>query len=177
MTVAALILGIIGTVLAAGSLGWQVWSFVLQGARPKLTPVVGFLTPGGLVYKDATTDVRHGLRSAASQVTPGPLVMGVKVANDGRAPFDVTGWAVRADPSTVSFLVLDNQIGGPPIPCDIAPGGEAVFVTELINATALAEGGKAVDGKPQQITLTVSSGSRTFSTKPVHPAALTLQQP
>ncbi|UGT90309.1 hypothetical protein [Mycobacterium ostraviense] len=51
MTVAPLILGIIGTVLAAGSLGWQVWSCVLQGARPKLTPVVGFLTPGGLVSK------------------------------------------------------------------------------------------------------------------------------
>ncbi|WP_420865937.1 hypothetical protein, partial [Mycobacterium ostraviense] len=63
----------------------------------------------------------------------------------------LTGSAVRADPSTVSFLVLDNQIGGPPIPCDIAPGGEAVFVTELIKATALAEGGNAVDGKPQQI--------------------------
>ncbi len=69
-------------------------------------------------------------------------MLGVKVADDGRAPFHVTGWAVRADLSTVSFLVLENQIGGPPIPCDIAPCGEAVFVTELINATALAEGAK-----------------------------------
>ncbi|ETW24177.1 hypothetical protein MGAST_09995 [Mycobacterium gastri 'Wayne'] len=50
------------------------------------------------------------------------------------------------------------------------------LVTELINATALA-GGKSVDGKPPQIMLTVSSGSRTFATKPVHPAALTLQLP
>ncbi len=37
MDVAALVLGIVGTVLAAGSLGWQVCSFRLQGARPKLT--------------------------------------------------------------------------------------------------------------------------------------------
>lgn len=176
MTVAAFVLGIVGTVLAAGSLGWQVWSFVLQGARPKLAPVIGFLTAGGLVSSDATRDVRESIKSAASQVTPGPLVIGVKVVNDGRAPFHVTGWAVRADPSTISFAVLDNQIAGPTIPCDLPPSGEATFVTELVNARALANGGQAVDGKPQQITLTVSSGSRKFTTKPVHPMSLTLER-
>jgi hypothetical protein len=175
VTVAAFVLGIIGTVLAAGSLAWQVWSFILQGARPKLTPIVGLLTAGGLVSNDATRDVRDSLKSAASQVPPGPLVIGMKVVNDGRAPFHVTGWAVRADPSAVSFVVLDNQIGGPTVPCDIPPSGEAIFVTELTHASGLAAGGEAVDGKPQQITLTVSSGSRKFTTKPVHPASLTLK--
>ncbi|WP_343577710.1 hypothetical protein [Mycobacterium sp.] len=177
MTVAAFVLGLIGTVLAAGSLGWQVWSFRLQGARPKLTPIVGFLTAGGLVSNDATRDFRDSLKSAVSQAAPGPFVIGVTVVNDGRAPFHVTGWAVRADPSTVSFVVLDNQIGGPPIPCDIAPGAEATFVTELINGRALATAGEAADGKPQRITLTVSSGSRTFTTKPVVPALLALELP
>lgn len=175
VTVAALVLGILGSVLAALSLGWQVWSFRQQGARPTITPVVGIATPGGLAINDATRDVSDSLRSAAAQLPPGPLVIGVKVVNDGRAPFHVTGWAVRADPSTVSFVVLDNQIGGTTIPCDIAPGAEATFITELVNGRALASAGQAADGKPQRITLTVSSGSRTFTTKPVVPALLAME--
>ncbi|MEV3905532.1 hypothetical protein AB0K11_24710 [Mycobacterium sp. NPDC050551] len=172
MTVAAFVLGLIGTVLAAVSLGWQMWSFRQQGPRPKLTPVVGMMTPGGMVTNDATRDVRESLRSAAEQLPSGPLIIGVKVVNDGRAPFHVTGWAVRADPSAVSFVPLGNQIGGPAVPCNIAPGAEEVFVTELASGRALAAAGEAVDGKPQRISLTVSSGSRGFTTKPVVPALL-----
>ena len=177
MTVAAFVLGVIGTVFAAASLTWQVASFLLQGARPKLTPVVGIRTPGGLVTNDATRDVRESLRSAAAQLPPGPMVMGVKIVNAGRAPFHVAGWAVRSDPSTTSFVVLDNQIGGTAVPCDIAPGAEEIFVTELIHARALAAASEAVDEKPQRIVLTVSSGGRTFMTKPVLPALLALERP
>jgi hypothetical protein len=71
VTIAAFVLGIVGTVLATASLGWQVWSFVLQGARPKLTPLVGFLTVDGIVTNVATRDVRAAIRAAAEQLTPG----------------------------------------------------------------------------------------------------------
>lgn len=54
VAVAAFVLGIVGTVLAALSLGWQVLSIALLGARPKLTPIVGVLTAGGIVTNDAT---------------------------------------------------------------------------------------------------------------------------
>ena len=63
MTVAAFVLGIVGTVLAAASLGWQVLSFMLQGARPQLTPVIGVSTAGGIVTNDATRDIRDALRA------------------------------------------------------------------------------------------------------------------
>lgn len=176
MTVAALVLGIFGTVLAALSLGWNIAQYLLTGARPKLTPVVGIATPSGLAINDGTRDVAGPLLATAATLPPGPFVIGVTIVNDGRAPFHVTNWAVRADPSTVSFVPLGEQIGGPAVPCDIAPGAEATFVTELANGRALASAGEAADGKPQRITITVTSGSRKFTTKPVMPKLLELQR-
>lgn len=41
MDVAGLVLGIIGTVLAATSFGWNVAEYLLTGARLQLTPIVG----------------------------------------------------------------------------------------------------------------------------------------
>jgi integral membrane sensor domain MASE1 len=46
VTVAAFVLGIIGSVLSASALGWNVVQFRMQGARAKLTPVAGVVTSG-----------------------------------------------------------------------------------------------------------------------------------
>jgi hypothetical protein len=70
--------------------------------------------------------------------------------------------------------VLDNQIGGPTVPCDIPAGAEEIFITELIHARALVAASEAVDKNPQRIVLTVSSGGRTFKSKPVVPALLAI---
>jgi hypothetical protein len=67
VTVAAFVLGIIGTVLAAPSLTWQIVAFSLPGARPKLTPVVGVLSAGGLVSGPAARDVTDSQRRAIEQ--------------------------------------------------------------------------------------------------------------
>jgi hypothetical protein len=177
VTVAAFVLAVIGTITAAVSLTWNIVTFLLQGARPKLTPIIGMRTAGGLVQHDATRDVRESLVSAARQVPPGPLVIGVKVVNAGRAPFHVAEWALRSDPSTTSFKQLANPLGSPAVPCDIAPNATEIFFTELNNAYALAQAGQAVDDKPQRIVLTVSSGGRTYKSKPVFSANLALEAP
>ena len=114
--VAAFVLAVIGTIV---------------GARPKLTPIVGIRTAGGLASNDATRDVRESLASAANQLPPGPLVVGVKVVNAGRSPFHVAEWALRSDPSKTSFQQFDNPLGSPAVPCDIAPGASEIFFTEL----------------------------------------------
>jgi hypothetical protein len=177
VTVAAFVLGIIGTVLAAGSLGWQVWSFRLQGARPKLTPVVGIVTPGGMVAHDATHDARAGLAHAAAQLPPGPLVIGVKVVNAGRAPFHVAGWEVRADPGGPAMTSPDVLLGGTAVPYDILPGAHAYFITELQHVARFASIAARVEGRPPRIVATVSSGGRTHVSKPVAPAWLALDAP
>jgi hypothetical protein len=51
VTVAAFVLGVVGFGVAISSLTWQVCTFLMQGARPKLTPIVGFRSGGGLVQR------------------------------------------------------------------------------------------------------------------------------
>jgi hypothetical protein len=177
VTVAAFILAVLGFGVGVASLTWNIVSFLWQGARPKLTPIVGFRSPGGLVWNDASRDVRESLASAAKQMPPGPLVIGVKVVNAGRAPFHVAEWALCSDPSKTSLKQFDNPLGSPVVGCDIAPGASETFFTELNAAYALASASQAIDGKPQRIMVTVSSGGRTYVSKPVATANLALGRP
>jgi len=141
VTIAAFVLACIGIIIGAVSLTWNIVAFLLQGARPKITPIVGIRSAGGLVHNDASRDVRESLASAASQVPPGPLVVGVKVINAGRAPFHVAEWALRSDPSATSLKQFDNPLGSPELPCDIPPGASEIFFTEL-NDRLCASGGQ-----------------------------------
>ena len=69
---------------------------------------------------------------------------------------------------------FDNPVGSPAVPCDIAPSASEIFFTELNAAYALASASQAIDGKPQRVALTVSSGGRTYVSKPVATANLAL---
>lgn len=162
MAVTTFILAVIGAITGVASLGWNIVSFSLQGARPQLTPIVGILTASGLAHADATRDIRQSLASAAQQLPAGQLVVGVKVVNAGRAPFHVGRWALRSDPSATSLTQFDALPGSPAVECDIAPSATKIFYTALNDAYALAAAGKTVDGKPQRIVVTVESGGRTL---------------
>nr|WP_173283642.1 hypothetical protein [Rhodococcus sp. NS1] len=176
MTVAAFVLSVLGFGIAVASLTWQVYTFLMQGARPALTPVVGLLTVGGgLVTNDATRDVRASLMSAAAQLPPGQLIVGVKVVNAGRAPFHVAKWALRADPSGAVFQVMGEQVGSPSVPCDIPPGAEQIFFMYLDGAVNLRRSLESVEGAPQRIVATVSSGGRTYASKPIAAELLSIE--
>ena len=130
--VATLALGILGFGTGVASLTWNVVAFLWQGPRPKLTPIVGFRSGRGLVSINATRDARASLASAAKQVPPtGPLLVGLKVVNAGRAPFHVAEWAVRSDPSKTSLNPFDDWLDSPTVPRDIPPGASETFFTEL----------------------------------------------
>lgn len=111
MTVAAFVLAVLGFAVGVSSLTWQVYTFLMQGARPKLTPVIGLHYGSGLVTNDATREVRQSIRSAAEQLPPGALIIGVKIVNAGRAPFHVAGWALRSDPAGMSFVPWTIRLG------------------------------------------------------------------
>lgn len=176
MTVAAFTVGVVSLVIAVSSLSWQVYTFLLEGARPKLTPVVGILTRGGgLVTSDAFKDVRSSLTLAVEQIGPGMPIVGVKVVNAGRAPFHVAGWAIRAVPSGTSFTVLDDPVGSPTVPCDIPAGAEQTFFMEFGAAARLKFAADATEKKPQRIVITVFSGGRTLTSKPIASENLTIR--
>jgi hypothetical protein len=175
--VAALVLGIIGTVLGASSLTWNVVSFLQQGARPKLTPVVGVLTPdAGHLLSPATESLSDALRQTIEQFD-GPLVVGVQVANAGRAPFHVAGWGIRSESAKHTFMPTHNKLGVPPkTTCDIAPGTHALFVTELSNAfTAIADH-KATESPSLCLRMVLFSGGRDRKSKTVPLALLKSMQ-
>lgn len=191
MSVAGFVLGLIGTVLGVVSLGWQVATFLRRRPRPKLTAVVGRLTPEGLLTNDASGDVRGSLMDAAEQLDGIPLIIGVKVANAGGSPFHVAGWAIRSESDGTSLMPVEKSIGGADFPHVIPPGGNAVFLTELQHAHRFActpevehtadsaetegteiQSAEAVE--PPRIVLTVSSGARTYATKPIAPELISL---
>lgn len=175
MTVAAFVLAVLGFGVGVSSLTWQVYTFLMQGARPELTPVVGMETPGGILTTDATRDVRYSVESAAKQVHPGPLIVGVKVVNAGRASFHLADWKIRADPSGMSFNVLGEEMGSPKVPCDIPAGAEEIFFMHYEAARTLKSGADSVEGKNNRIVATVSSGGRTFVSAPIAPESLLLK--
>lgn len=167
MSVAGLVLGVVATVLAVVSLGWQAVTHSRQRPRPKLTPVIGRLTPEGLVTNEAGADVGKSLAEAAEQTED--IVIGVKVVNAGRVPFNVAGWAVRSEPDGTSLVRVEKPTAGADVPHDIAPGGHAVFLTELHHVGRFATATAAHGDQQQRIVLTVSSGKRTYATEPVAP--------
>jgi len=177
MGVATFVLAVVGAVTGVASLGWNVVSFLRQGARPQLTPIIGILDlrGGGLASNDATRNVRDSLVSNARQFAPGaPLIIGVKVVNAGRAPFHVGRWDLRSEPGAMSFAPIENMPGSHEAGHDIAPGASATFYTALNNAYALNATATANDARPQHITVRVESGGRTYTSGPIAPENVAL---
>jgi hypothetical protein len=175
--VAAFVLAVIGMTTGVASLTWNIVSFLLTGARPKLTPIIGFVSPRGPVYVDATRDKRDAVASAEAEVPAGVRIAGVVVTNAGRAAFHVADWELRSEPAGISFKTLGAMTGSAAIRCDIAPGASQIFYTDLNDAYALASSAKAAKGKPQRVVVTVKSGGRTYATKPIAAANLELGAP
>ena len=176
MSVAGFVLGLVATVLAVVSIGWHVVTLRLQRPQPKLTAVIGQLTSAGLVTNDAGSDVRESLADAAEQLEDSPLIIGVRVVNAGREPFHVAGWAIRADRDGTSLVPIEKPIAGADVPHDIPPGGSAIFLTELQDVHPFADAATGTEGQPPRLVLTVSSGARTYATKPVAPELMSLDQ-
>jgi hypothetical protein len=169
MTVAALVLGIVGTVLAAGSLCWNIIAFVLQGERPKLTAVVGVHSDEGLWVVPATYANSHSAQRIAEEFT-GPLVIGVRVTNSGRPPFHVAGWAIQSNTGDAKFVPeagRDGPVPSPGVPHDIPPGGEATFLTELKYASILFDVVAAGQCQARRVRISVSSGGRDRFSDPI----------
>ncbi|WP_205874516.1 hypothetical protein [Mycobacterium camsae] len=178
MSVAGFVLGLVATVLAVISLGWQLAAYRQQRPRPRLKPVIGRLTTDGLVTNDASCDVRESLAAVADQLEDIPLIIGVRVVNAGRAPFQVAGWAIRTDPDGTSLVPVEKPIAGDDVPCEIPPQGSAVFLTEFRHAQRFATAAQNAAGSEDpspRIVLTVSSGARTYRTKPIAPELFSLE--
>ncbi|BBZ74387.1 hypothetical protein [Mycobacterium paraseoulense] len=171
MTVAAFILGIIGTLTGCLSFGWGIAQFVLTGARPKLTPVVCILSGGKLYAMPATKNVREDIQGSLAHLG-GKIVVGVEVVNAGRSPFHVIGWAWRTDPSGIAAVEKDPQGQRPP--CEVGAGASKTFVTEPGGVVAAVKGSRAKGVEPRTVYAWVSSGGRDYKSRPLPPEIVTM---
>lgn len=167
MTVAALVLGIIGTVLAASSLGWNVAQYLLTGARPKLKPVIGVTGGRDGLMIDAVVDAWPTLLALESQLDTDPAdrVIGVTVVNTGRASLHVADWGISVLPSGARQFTAPAH-GSPAVPCTIPPGGQETFFTSAASVQYAAAEVQARAGRPQRVVATVTTGGRTRTSKP-----------
>ncbi len=185
--VASLVLGIVGTVLAAGSLGWNVAQYLLTGARMTLAPIVG-IGGGSTVPLDATTDMRPTLQQFETQLNTDAAdrIIGVTVVNKGRVDLCVTRWSFRVLPiarwwSPRRYAVTlwmfrsvpvgpdflpPTDPGCPALPCTIPPGGAETFLTKLDRVWLVTTSiDKVSDPRRLRVVATATSGGRTRASK------------
>lgn len=168
MDVAGLVLGIIGTVLAAASVGWNVAQYLLSGARPKLTPIIGANYGAGAFRVDATKDARPTLLALEAQLEANAQdrILGVTVVNRGRADLRVTGWEFRVRPAGARHFPAAVP-GSPAIPCTIPPGGEETFFTSAATVCPATAAVQAAAGRSQRLVAMITSGGCSYESKPI----------
>lgn len=167
MSVAALSIAIVGVILAASSLTWNIVLFLLQGARPRVTAIMGAVTAdGNLIVGPALPGMVESITRTLEQFG-GPMVVGVEVTNAGRAPLHIHKWSVKAEPFGATLVPLNNGDLGAETPCDITPGATQSFVMNADQVRAMLAASTAADQRAQRVVCTVSSGTRTYRTKPI----------
>jgi len=117
---ATFLIAVLGLLLGALSLGWQLASFILTGGRVKAE-----LRPGGvsgrmIITIPARTVTRDSAKQLMSQgVTQ--LVVAVQVRNVGRLPVTITSWSLITVPGGVTAQPVASSIG-PALPHRLAAG-------------------------------------------------------
>jgi hypothetical protein len=123
VTVAAFVLGLIGTVLATVSLSCPAASRHRR-QRPKLVSVVALSREGNLSALPATPDIAELVTTELA--SGNPIFVGVEVINRGRLPLHVSGWFWGFD--ATGRAVHPRNTVGQSMPCQIEPGATATFL-------------------------------------------------
>ncbi|WP_186626551.1 hypothetical protein [Rhodococcus sp. BP22] len=153
--IVTLTIAVLGLVIATCTFTWNVTMFRLQGARAKVTPIIGTVIPQGLVHMPASEGGVEAIKRTASD-HGGSLIAGVQITNRGRLPLHVKSWAFISLPSKAAFSP-GSMPELSPIPCEIAPGNYEIFVADVDAAIAL----RNVATAPQKIACKVSAGDDT----------------
>jgi len=152
-------LSIISLVVAGASFTWNVSQFVLGGARPRAELVVGAVAMGGLVYWSPKDDPIGQLARLASQGEDPKPVIGVRVINHGRAPTRIERWSIAGIGAGVSLTPLTDQYG-PQLPHDLAPGANAVWVTDIRQvAKAITTSAEVLDAETKSVYVRAELGT------------------
>ncbi|KAB2582461.1 hypothetical protein BS297_25635 [Rhodococcus erythropolis] len=168
MGIVTLVIAVLGLVIATCTFTWNVTMFRLQGARAKVTPIIGVVISQGLVHMPASDEAVESIKRTAREHGES-LVAGVQITNRGRLPLHVKSWAFTSLPSKAAFSPgAIPELS--PVPCEIAPGNYQILVADVAAARALLE----VASSPQKIACKVMAGDdKTHVTPPLPQSLLT----
>ncbi len=133
MTIASLVVGICGVVLASLSLGWQAANYILTGGRIRVTLAAGAVGNGGVVTVDPSRFNPEQLSEMAAQGFTSPVAT-VKVANVGRQPVTVARWGLTSARG-VSLYPVAMSIG-PSLPHRLEVGAAETWMVDFIEVAA-----------------------------------------
>jgi hypothetical protein len=128
-------LGILGGATGVVSFGWNVIAYKRQGPQAKLLLAYGGVhgNHGPVASRephDTKTIVRE-LKRTRDEAHADRLVVGLRVANRGRAPLFVAGVGFRTEGDLRGHNAHLNFEGSPAMPCEIPAGGEATYYVDL----------------------------------------------
>ncbi len=135
------VVAVLGFALACLSLGWQVATYVLAGARISCELRAGSAGVGGAVTAPVgDIDFRHLRQQGYDRP-----VAGVVARNKGRLPINVQRYSSETELG-FSFQQFDMP-HNPPLPYRLDPGAEVTFLTDLHNIVLLFRSAEDVHGK------------------------------
>lgn len=144
MSVASLVVGICGVVLASLSLGWQAAIYVLTGGRVKVKLRVGGLGRGGMATAPPSSLSASWWENLASQGFQQPIVA-VTAATVGRQPVTVVRWGLVSGLGTSLYPMADSI--GPPLPHRLDVGESETWAVDLAAVDAFIRATRETLGK------------------------------
>ncbi|GAB3401931.1 hypothetical protein GCM10027515_11110 [Schumannella luteola] len=119
----ALALAVIGALLAAISLGWQIATWHLDGRRVRLRLLHGARDHSATLHGAVKRDRQPiDLSRAIVPGFNGREVVGVSVTNVGRAPVRIDAYSVHVEGAPVALTFNASRALGPDLPMRIPPG-------------------------------------------------------
>lgn len=160
MSTAAFVVAIVGLLVAALSLGWQVASWALSGRRVKVVLLHGVQGRGGFATGPVgRNSAPRRIDSMRSQGWDGPEVLAIEVINVGRVTVTIRSYSVIAIGSGMSYTPIGNAIGKA-LPFRLEPGESETWYSDVQDAHALVRSVREIGKSATHVNMSVGLGTK-----------------
>lgn len=133
----SLAIALLGLVIAAVSVGWQMLTWRLEAGRARVSLLHGVATPSQVVHGKVEDGRLRDLSSIHAQFPGGTEVLGVSVINVGRSSIHIPRFSLEVRPEGLSLTSASRDHVGTTFPVEVVPGRRVELWFELDAARAL----------------------------------------
>lgn len=157
MTTAAFVLALIGVVLSAASIGWQIAIHFLSAPRFRVTVKAGLASGAGTITWDPGRRPQDGaLQRHIRDGYTRPVVY-VQVSNVGRSPGSVS--AIKFDQGDAVYRPLGDVQAGPQLPSRVEPHDSQEWLVAAQGLLAAMESAHDVFGSSTRVITVIETGT------------------